>query len=82
MKKPNFILKDKIESEAYLALMISCELCNVNLMASDLGIEAATDPMEKWSKQFANAAKSAGWAISPTTGSILCPECYRDNHGT
>ncbi len=70
----NFVLVDAIASEAYLTLMISCLICEIDLMASDLKIKEPNDPMEAWARQFSEAAKKEGWSIS-STGSILCPNC-------
>ena len=79
---PNFILQDAIASEAYLTTMITCLQCERDLMASELKIEEPNDPMEEWAKKFTKAAKGLGWSISPTTGAILCNNCYAETYDT
>ena len=74
----NFVLKEAIESEAFVMTMISCVLCECDLMASDLDIEEANDPMEVWAEKFSKAAQRKGWSVS-SLGSILCPECCENN---
>ena len=70
----DFVLVDTIASEAYVSTMITCLLCESDLMASDLRIDEANDPMDKWAQEFSIAAKGAGWSIS-NTGAIVCPKC-------
>ena len=73
--KSNFMLVDAIASEAYVSTMITCLLCESDLMAADLGVEEPNDPMERWAQRFCTAAKKAGWSVSTSTGAIVCPEC-------
>ena len=70
----DFVLVDAIASEAYLTLMVTCLVCETDLMAADLKMKEANDPMELWAKEFSCAAKKQGWSIS-NAGSILCPNC-------
>ena len=72
--KPNFDLIDAIVSEAYLMTMISCVLCENDLMASDIDLEEANDPMDVWAEEFSSKARKKGWSVSPL-GSIVCPNC-------
>ncbi|WP_148707065.1 hypothetical protein [Marinobacter sp. F3R11] len=74
--KSEFTLVDAIASEAYVSTMITCLLCERNLMAENLGIEEPNDPMEKWAEGFCTAAKKAGWSVSSSTGAIVCPKCH------
>ncbi|MBL4798973.1 MAG: hypothetical protein JKY50_16280 [Oleispira sp.] len=71
----DFVLVDAIASEAYVSTMITCLLCDSDLMASDLGIDEPNDPMETWAQEFCAAAKKTGWAVS-STGAIVCQKCH------
>ena len=72
--KSDFLLIDAIVSEAYISTMVSCVVCECDLMASDLNLEEAKDPMDIWAKEFEIAAREKGWHVSPH-GSIVCPSC-------
>jgi len=72
--KSDFVLIDAIASEAYLTTMVTCLVCEDDLLANDINIEQPNDPMEVWAEKFSSAAKKHGWSVS-STGSILCPNC-------
>ena len=73
----NFELVDQIESDAYTVLSISCTICHNAVMADEIGVQSAHDPMISWAKEFAKKARGLGWCVSKH-GSILCPNCRSD----
>jgi len=66
-------LKDDIEIQAYLELMISCQIEECVEDFSESLEHPARDPVEEWAVEMARKARLIGWT-SDKEGRVVCPK--------
>jgi hypothetical protein len=65
-------MSDRIEEKLYCELFLDCERPGCTELFDF--VEAASDPMEAWSKRAAMEAKKLGWRVD-LEGVIVCSKC-------